>query len=121
MVKKKILVIDDEEDIVKTISFRLNSLGYEVITAENGFDGFEKAQREKPNLILLDVMMPEIDGFEVLRRLRSDQATKYTPVIMLTGKGESESLFKAYNLGSTDYIIKPFKMQELLDSVKRYI
>ncbi len=121
MVKKKILIIDDEEDIAKTVSFRLSSLGYEVIAANNGLEGLEKAQREKPNLILLDVMMPKMDGFEVLRRLKDDPETKYTPVIMLTCRGESGSLFKAQDLGSVDYVIKPFESQELLDLIERYI
>ena len=121
MVKKKILVIDDEKDMVDTISFRLNSLDYKVIAAYDGFDGLEKAQREKPDLILLDVMMPKIDGFEVLHRLRGDQATKYIPVIMLTCKGDSDSLFKAQNLGSTDYVIKPFEFKELLDLIEKNI
>jgi len=121
MARKKILIIDDEEDMANILSFRLDSLGYEIITANNGLEGLEKAQLEKPNLILLDIMMPKINGFEVLRRLKENPVTKYTPVIMLTGRGESESLFKAEELGSTDYIIKPFESQELLDLIKRYI
>ena len=76
---------------------------------------------ENPNLILLDIMMPGIDGFEVLRELKSDPATTNIPVVMLTAKGESESLFKAQDLESTDYIIKPFEAEEFLKVIKKYI
>ncbi len=119
--KKKILIVDDETELVKAIRIRLEQAGYETLVAYDGLEGLEKAKKENPDLILLDIMMPDIDGFEVLRRLKENSKTKYTPVIMVTCKGEPQSLFKAKELRSLDYIVKPFEQEELLDLIKRYI
>jgi len=117
---ERILLIDDEKDLVKLVVIRLEAAGYEVITAYGGQEGLDKAKIEKPNLILLDIMMPGMDGFEVLHKLKNDTETVNIPVIMLTAKGESQSLFAAQDLKATDYIIKPFETEELLRLVKRY-
>ncbi len=121
MAKKRILVVDDEVDMVDGIKIMLEADSYEVITAFDGQEGLRKAQKESPDLILLDVMMPKMDGFEVLRRLRADSETQDIPVIMLTAKGDTESLFEASSLGSTDFFIKPFDAQELSNFIRRYI
>jgi len=121
MVKKRILVVDDEVDMVEGIKIMLEADNYEVIAAFDGQEGLQKAQEERPDLILLDVMMPKMDGFETLRRIRADSETQHIPVIMLTAKGDTDSMFKAHDLGSTDFFIKPFDAQELLDFIRRYI
>jgi DNA-binding response OmpR family regulator len=117
----KVLVIDDEEDLLDIVTIRLQAAGYQVISARSGQEGLEKTHGEKPDLILLDVMMPGIDGFELLRRFKDDPEAKFIPVIMLTCRGDSESIFKAQDLGAKDYIIKPFDSKELLDLVARYL
>jgi CheY-like chemotaxis protein len=120
MEKKKILLVDDEQGFVEIVKPYLESRKYNVIVANNGKEALEKVE-ENPDLILLDIIMPGIDGFEVLRRLRNNLRTRYIPVIMLTARGESKAILKAQDLGTTDYIIKPFSLKELLYLVKRYI
>lgn len=117
---KRILVIDDEPDLLDLVKNWLESKGYDVIAANNGLEGLKKAEDEKPSVVILDVKMPGMDGFEVLNKLRADPKTQYMPVIMLTQKRETESVFKAADIGTTDYIMKPFSLQELLKMVKRY-
>lgn len=119
--KKKILIVDDEKNLTEILALRLETNGYEVIIAYNGRDGLEKTEKENPDLILLDIMMPDMDGIDVLRRLKNNPKAGHIPVIMLTCKGESSSLLKAENLGATDYFIKPFESEELLRAIKKYI
>ncbi len=121
MFERKILVVDDEKDLVEMLVFRLEACGYKAIFAYDGKSALEKAEKEKPDLIILDITMPIMDGFEVLRRLQSNAKTKDTPVIMLTCKGESKAIFRAQGLGAADYVIKPFDSSELLKIIKRYI
>ena len=118
---KKILIIDDEKDVVSVVSVRLGAAGYQAIPAYSGLEGIKLAIEQKPKLIILDLMMPGIDGFEVLRRLKANNQTRNIPVIVFSCKSESDAIFKAQDLGSVDYIIKPFESQELLDLVKRHI
>lgn len=117
---KKILLVDDEKLLAEAVKDNLESSGFEVIIANDGLGAMERV-KERPDLIILDVMMPGIDGIEVLRRLRDDTETARIPVIMLTAKSESESIFNAIDAGSTDYIIKPFYFSELLKVIKKYI
>lgn len=121
MAKRKILLIDDEKDLVDLVKSNLESNGYDVLIAFNGKQGLEKAMAEQPDLIILDIMMPVMDGFETLRKIRDDDRIKNTPIIMLTVKSETESIFKAEELGSTDYITKPFSLEELINLIKTYI
>ncbi|MFH1414380.1 MAG: response regulator [Candidatus Omnitrophota bacterium] len=121
MPKRKILVIDDEQDLANMLKIRLEANSYKAATANNGEDGLQKAKSYKPDLIILDIRMPNMDGLEVLRRLRGEPQTKTIPVIMLTGKGDSESIFKAEELGTPDYIRKPFEVEELLNCVRKCI
>lgn len=119
---QRILLVDDEKELVELIKQRLEASGYEVLTAYNGPEALEKAKDEDDiELIILDIMMPVIDGIEVLRRLRNEVKTRMVPVVMLTAKGDTESMMKAGELGSTDYVIKPFDAKELLDLIKKYI
>jgi DNA-binding response OmpR family regulator len=113
-------LVDDEPEFVDMIKMRLEANDYEVVTAYDGAEALQKADEERPDLMLLDVMMPGMDGFQVLSRLRHKDETRYTPVVMLTAKGESKSIFKAQDLGVADYLIKPCDSKELLDVVKRH-
>ena len=118
---KKILVIDDEPELSKAIEVRLTKYGYTIVVADNGSEGLLKAIVEKPNLIILDIMMPGLNGLEVLRRLKDNLDTRDIPVVILTCKGDSQFIFKAQDLGVQDYIIKPFESVELLEIVNKYI
>lgn len=118
--KAKILIIDDEKDLVSLIRARLEESDYNVIFAFSGLEGLDKAGQEPPDLILLDIMMPGMDGYEVLNRLKNDEKTSRIPVIMLTGKGELKSIFEAQQLRAIDYIIKPIDIKLLLKLIKRY-
>jgi two-component system phosphate regulon response regulator PhoB/two-component system alkaline phosphatase synthesis response regulator PhoP len=104
--KTKVLIIEDEEMLVNMYISKFTKEGYEATKAENGRIGLEQAKIIKPDIILLDIMMPEIDGFMVLKNLKSDIATKDIPVIMLTNLGQEEDIKKGSQLGATDYLVK---------------
>ncbi|MBP3284730.1 MAG: response regulator transcription factor [Clostridia bacterium] len=112
---KKILVIDDEKPIVDLISFNLKKEGHEILEAYDGEDGYNKALSEKPDLILLDVMLPKMDGFTVCRKLREKIQT---PIIMITAKEEEVDKVLGLELGADDYMTKPFGIRELIARVK---
>ena len=118
MVKGNILVVDDEEYIVELINYNLIAAGYEVEIANNGNDAIKKAISKNPDLILLDVMLPGKDGYDVCRELRSNNKTKSIPIIMLTAKSEEIDKIVGLELGADDYITKPFSIRELLARVK---
>jgi len=118
--KKRILMIDDEEGFVEAVRMILEANGYELISANDGESGLKKALREVPDLILLDLVMPKMNGILALSKLRSDLKTVNIPVIILTAKTENEYAMDAENLGANDYLIKPAGMQEILDMVRRY-
>jgi DNA-binding response OmpR family regulator len=118
-VKKKILIVDDESDYVEMLKMRLEANGFDVICAYDGIEGLKMASAGKPNVILLDIMMPGIDGREVLTRLKRAQDTAGIPVVMLTAKGESSSILGAQDSGAADYLIKPCEASELLDTINR--
>lgn len=115
----KILVCDDERHIVRLIQVNLERQGYQVVTAYDGKEGLEKIRAEKPDLCVLDVMMPYMDGFEVLKALRKDAATMDLPVIMLTAKAQDKDVFEGYHYGADMYLTKPFNPAELISFVKR--
>lgn len=115
----KVLVCDDERHIVRLIQVNLEREGYKVVTAYDGKEGLEKVQSEKPDLMVLDVMMPYMDGFEVLKTLRRDAATADLPVIMLTAKAQDKDVFEGYTYGADMYLTKPFNPRELIAFVKR--
>ena len=117
----RILVIDDEPDVVWGLQKILEARGYEVITALNGLEGLRKASEENPDLILLDVMMPRKNGFQVLQELKADDETRNIPVIFLSVKGETSNLLEGKRLLATDYIVKPYKTEVLLKYVKKYL
>lgn len=115
----KILVCDDERHIVRLIQVNLERQGYQVVTAYDGKEGLEKIKAEKPDLCVLDVMMPYMDGFEVLKSLRRDPAYENLPVIMLTAKAQDKDVFEGYHYGADMYLTKPFNPMELVTFVKR--
>ena len=114
---KKILVIEDNQDVRENLAEILSLSGYEAITAENGKIGVEKAQKEDPDLILCDIMMPELDGYGVLHILSRQQKTADIPFVFLTAKAEKEDFRKGMSLGADDYIVKPFDDISLLQTI----
>ena len=114
----KILVVDDEPDALELVSFNLKAAGYEVVTADDGNDAVKKARQHAPDLILLDVMLPEVDGLEVCKLLRRDAATAAIPIIMLTAKAAEIDRVLGLELGADDYVTKPFSPRELMLRVK---
>ncbi|MCX7766085.1 MAG: response regulator [Candidatus Sumerlaeia bacterium] len=115
---KKILAIDDENDVLLMIKTALNSEGYEVITATNGYDGLAMAEEQHPDLIILDLMMPEMDGFEVLSQLKSNDLTGQIPVIVVSGISDRQKIRTALSKGTDYYIIKPYDYDELINKVR---
>lgn len=120
-VMAKILVVDDEPDALELVSFNLKAAGYEVVTAADGQEAIKKARQHAPDLILLDVMLPEVDGLEVCKLLRRDPATTGIPVIMLTAKAAEIDRVLGLELGADDYITKPFSPRELMLRVKNLL
>lgn len=118
MPQPKVLIVDDEKNIVEAIKYNLDKAGFRTLTASDGKRALELAQRELPDLITLDVMIPELDGWEVCRLLRQDPRTKHIPVIMLTVKHEETDKIVGLELGADDYMTKPFSPKELVARIK---
>ena len=116
---KKILAVDDEKHIVRLVEITLQREGYEVVTANNGAEALEKVATEKPDLVIMDVMMPEMDGLQALQKLKDDPATADVPVIMLTAKAQDSDVFQGWKSGADLYLTKPFNPQELMTFVRR--
>ncbi len=116
---KKILAVDDERHIVRLIQVNLERAGYEVVTAFDGREALLKIETEHPDMVVLDVMMPNMDGLEALKRIRANPATHHLPVIMLTAKAQDQDVFQGYSHGVDIYLTKPFNPVELLTFVKR--
>src|SRR2546421_10366855 len=112
---QKILIIEDEEGIVHLLNLYLKDAGYDVIVARDGADGLALHAREHPNLVILDIMLPAIDGFEVCRRIR---AWSKTPILMLTARGSEDDRIAGLDLGADDYLTKPFSPRELVSRVR---
>ena len=118
---KKILIVDDEPDILKIVSFRLKKAGYEVTTAVNGKVALECVQKERPDLILLDLRLPIMDGYEVCKRLKSDEVLKSIPIILLTASMVSTVREKTKEFKADDYLVKPFDPDKLREKIKKFI
>lgn len=117
----KILIVDDEEHIIELIKFNLENAGYETLTATNGIDALRIVREENPRLILLDIMLPGMDGYDICKEIRKDNAIANIPVIMITAKGEEVDKILGLELGADDYITKPFSIRELIARVKALI
>ena len=114
----KILVVDDDVAINELIKVNLELAGYKVIQANDGIKGFALAKQEAPSLVILDVMMPDVDGFTVAKRIRQNEETKDTPILMLTALSQINDKVKGFNNGVDDYLVKPFELEELLVRVR---
>jgi DNA-binding response OmpR family regulator len=121
MTKAKILVVDDEPDTIELISFNLQSAGYDVITAADGAEALRKARRHTPDAVVLDLMLPELDGLEVCKVLRRDPATEKIPILMLTAKAAEMDRIVGLELGANDYLTKPFSPRELVLRVRNLL
>jgi two-component system alkaline phosphatase synthesis response regulator PhoP len=121
MSKGKILVVDDEIYIVHILDFSLGMEGYEVVTALDGEQALEKLKSEKPDLIVLDIMMPKLDGYEVCKAVKADPATKQIPVILLSAKGRNVDQKMGFEVGADDYITKPFSPRKLVERINQLL
>jgi DNA-binding response OmpR family regulator len=115
---KKILVVDDEDDILHFLELVLREKGYDIVTASGGHEALTRAQVERPDLILLDIMMPQMDGWEVLKLLRVDEDTAQIPVAMLSARTEAKDRVQGLQEGAVDYICKPFSLHELVGKIE---
>ncbi len=118
---KRVLVVDDEPNIVMTVADRLELNGYEVITAGDGMEALEKARNEKPDLIILDLMLPKMDGYKVCRDLKNDLEYKHIPIIMFTAKTMAADEILGLEMGADEYVKKPFELEELVKMIRGYI
>jgi len=121
MEKKKILIVEDEESLLKLESILLTSKGYDVRGVLNGQQALDAIAEERPDLVLLDIMLPEIDGFEVCRRIKENPETRSIPVIMLTAKKSREDMSRGEKVGADWYITKPFKSVMVIETIQRFL
>jgi two-component system alkaline phosphatase synthesis response regulator PhoP len=121
MSKGKILVVDDEIYIVHILDFSLGMEGYEVITALDGEQALERMKAERPDLVVLDIMMPKLDGYEVCKAIKSNPTTKQTPVILLSAKGRNVDQKLGFDVGADDYITKPFSPRKLVERINQLL
>ena len=118
MPKENILIVDDEEDILELVQYNLQKEGYSVICSANGAEALSKARNKLPDLIVLDLMLPGLDGLEICKLLKADQKTSHIPIIMLTAKGEEADVITGLEVGADDYIAKPFSPKVLVARVR---
>lgn len=119
--KKKILIVDDEPDIVETLKFLIESEGFESITALDGEDALKKAKEENPDVMILDVMLPKINGYKVCRLLKFDNKYKHIPILMVTARSQEEDKIIGEETGADEYITKPFDIEEVLQKIHFYL
>lgn len=121
MAKNKILIVEDEESLLKLESILLTSKGYDVRGVANGQAALDALAEEPADLVLLDIMLPEIDGFEVCRRIKTDASTRHIPVIMLTAKKSRDDMARGEKVGADWYITKPFKSAMVIETIQRFL
>jgi CheY-like chemotaxis protein len=121
MTRKKVLLVDDSSTVLLMEKMLLGRAAYDVITAADGAEAVDKARREAPDIILLDLVMPNVDGFEALKRLKSDETTRGIPVIMVTTKSETDKVQTAFALGCADFTTKPIDGPDLLAKIKKLV
>lgn len=121
MNSKKILIVDDEVDLVETLRLPLEMEGYTVLVSYNGEDALNQARKENPHLIILDIMLPKLDGYKVCRLLKFDERYKHIPILMLTAKTQEKDKILGAETGADEYITKPFDIDELIEKVKSYL
>ena len=118
---KRILIAEDEPSIVLSLEFLLTEAGYEVFTAVNGADALKLAEQHKPDLLVLDIMLPVVNGFEVCRTVRSTPAVRAMPILMLTARGREQEIAKGLALGANAYVTKPFATRELMSKIRELL
>lgn len=121
MDKNRILIVDDEPELVKAIQIRLEQAGYETLVAYDGQEGLEKAKKEKPDLIILDLMIPKVDGYKVCRMLKFDEKYKKIPIIMLTARAQESDAKLGLETGADAFITKPFQYEVVLAKIKELL
>jgi DNA-binding response OmpR family regulator len=121
MANKRVLIVDDEPDIVESIRFNLELEDIECMEALDGEDGLSKARNESPDLIILDIMLPKINGYKIARLLKFDESHKHIPIIMLTARTQQTDIKMGEETGADEYVTKPFEMDELVALVKKYL
>jgi DNA-binding response OmpR family regulator len=121
MSPKKILVVDDEVDLAETVRFSLEMEGFNVLVSVNGEDALNQARKENPDLIILDLMLPKLDGYKVCRLLKFDERYKHIPILMLTAKIQEKDKILGKETGADEYITKPFEMDYLMEKVKAHL
>jgi len=121
-INKKILIVEDDEFLLSMYSTKFEIEGYEVIMASDGEMGYDKAQKEKPGIILLDIMLPNMDGFDVLKKLKANRETNAIPVILLTNLSQKQDVEQGLSLGADDYLVKAhFMPSEVVDKINRLL
>lgn len=121
MEQKRILIADDEEDVVTTLQFTLKKEGYECLTAYDGKEALDKAKSENPDLIILDIMMPKMNGYKVSRLLKFDKKYKHIPIIMLTARTQEKDRMLGEETGADMYVTKPFEMDDLVNTIRNIL
>lgn len=121
MYRKRILVVDDEPDLVETLQLRLEQENFECLTADDGYNGLELARNEKPDLIILDIMLPSMDGYKVSRLLKFQKELRHIPIIMLTARDKPEDHLLGEQTGADYYMTKPFSMDKLVAKIKQFV
>lgn len=116
----RIILIEDDEDVGRLVEFKLKKEGFQVVWKQDGMAGLDAIRNSKPGLVILDVMLPKLDGFQVLRKVKGLAATKNIPVIMLTAKTQEEDVVRGLDTGAVEYLTKPFRPAELMLRVKRF-
>jgi len=117
----RILIVDDEPFIVETVRFALERAGYTCLTADNGEDALKIAREENPGLILLDIMLPKLNGYQICRLLKFDERYRHIPIVMLTARAQARDRLLGKEIGADEYVTKPFELPALLQLVARYV
>lgn len=120
-ISKKILLIEDEDTITELVLFGLKARGYQMITARDGEEGFNKLVTDKPDLVLLDIMVPKIDGYQFCQMVKSDEQLKNIPIVVLSALAQRKEIERAAELGADEYVTKPFQMESLVSIIRKYI
>ena len=115
---KKVLVVDDDPYILMSLEFLMKKNGYDVMVARNGMEALELAEKQMPDIVLLDIMMPDVDGYEICRYIKKSDKLKRTKVVFMSAKTKESDIQKGYDLGASLYIIKPFSTRELVKQIK---
>ncbi len=119
--KKRILLVDDEEDLVAALSVRLEASGFEVLVATDGLEALKKSRTDNPDLIVLDLMLPKMDGYKVARLLKFDKRYSHIPILILTARGQDSDREMSRKVGADDYMVKPFASSELISRLRKLL